>query len=93
MCGFEVGEAQPRSLANAFLEPVNLKSRDGNPMELSVKAIADYIGHMEAMYGPMNEKRFVSLLPIYKWPREEESPIPLPDAIKSSLEAIFGDNT
>ncbi|MFY9390873.1 MAG: type I-E CRISPR-associated protein Cas7/Cse4/CasC [Limnochordia bacterium] len=90
---FEVGEAQPRSLANAFLEPVNLKSRDGNPMELSVKAIADYIGHMEAMYGSTNEKRFVSLLPIYKWPREEESPIPLPDAIKSSLEAIFGDNT
>jgi hypothetical protein len=48
---------------------------------------------MEAMYGSTNEKRFVSLLPIYKWPREEESPIPLPDAIKSSLEAIFGDNT
>lgn len=88
----EIGENQPRSLANAFLEPISLKYRNNNPMEISVKAMADYIAAMEAMYGPMNEKRFVSIVPIYEWPRGEERPMPLPNAIRFSLDVIFGES-
>ncbi|HHY09551.1 MAG TPA: type I-E CRISPR-associated protein Cas7/Cse4/CasC, partial [Firmicutes bacterium] len=85
----EVGDKQPRSLANAFLHPVN-GSQAASPMGLSVSALADYIAGMDQMYGA-GEKRFVSLLPIHEWPRTEEAVIPLGTAIEESLKEIFGE--
>lgn len=84
----EVGESQPRSLANAFLNPVRLGVPNTHPMAQSVKAMAEYMTSLENMYGDTGETRFVATL--HLWPRENESPQPLQSAIDQSLNAIFG---
>jgi CRISPR system Cascade subunit CasC len=87
----EVSKKQPRSLANAFLEPINNRKDNLNPMSLSVKAIAEYMGALDDMYGKDEQKRFVSIAPIHKWPREDEAVLPLEVIIDQSLEAILGE--
>lgn len=46
----EMGERQPRTLANAFAEPVPLGK--GNLLTDSLKRIEDYVESIDSMYGP-----------------------------------------
>lgn len=89
----EVGDKQPRSLANAFLRPINDRQKGAHPMGLSIEAMAAYMGALDEMYGDDGEKRFVSVAPIHDWPRESEVAIPLHTAIDESLEAVFGERS
>lgn len=86
----EVGEEQPRSLANAFLNPINNRQSATQPMKLSIDALARYMNDIDEMYGT-SEKRFVST--IHAWPQADDTVVPLPRAIDESLEAIFGDKS
>ncbi|RKQ84262.1 type I-E CRISPR-associated protein Cas7/Cse4/CasC [Brockia lithotrophica] len=83
----EAGEALPRSLANAFLEPVSLNG-GGNVLAKSVGRVAEYLSQLEGMYGDTGEKRYVASL--HPWPREREQKTNLPTAIRGTLDAIFG---
>ncbi len=89
----EVGDKQPRSLANAFLQPINSHQNRLHPMGLSIKAMAQYMSALDEMYGDGGEKRFVSVAPVHGWPRESEAELPLQAAIDQSLSAIFGDGS
>ncbi|MGI6609732.1 MAG: type I-E CRISPR-associated protein Cas7/Cse4/CasC [Limnochordia bacterium] len=81
----EMGQAQPRSLANAFLGPVRLRA-NAHPMAESVQALASYLGALEDMYGDTGEQRYVSSL--HTWPREQETVVPLGEAIARSMTGI-----
>lgn len=83
----ESGEAQPRSLANSFLQPIRFR-RDSNPMAASVAAMARYLDSLDGMYGSDHLTRFVSSL--HAWPRDDDRTVPLSHAIEHSLNAIFG---
>lgn len=83
----EVGQAQPRSLANAFLDPVNLEACNGHPMEQSIAKIAEYLTALESMYGDTGEKRFASS--VYSWKRDEEQVVPLKNAVDGALKRLF----
>ncbi len=87
----EVGKKQPRSLANAFLYPVDGRQMGGHMMALSIEALATYMGALDEMYGCDEEKRFVSVAPIHRWPRDSELAITLRAAIDQSLSAVFGE--
>jgi len=87
----EVGDKQPRSLANAFLHPINSSQRGSHPMGLSIESLAQYMDALDKMYGSDEEKRFVSVVSIHNWPREREAVLPLQKAIDQSLDVIFGD--
>lgn len=84
----EVGDAQPRSLANAYLQPVRLGSQRSQPMAQSVDALAAYMGALEQMYGDMSERRFVAS--IHPWSRQGEQVSSLQEAIDRSLEVLLG---
>lgn len=86
----EIGANQPRSLANAFLNPVHIHRNGSHPMGLSIEAIADYISALDKMYGGDGEKRFVSVVPVHNWPRDNEEALPLQTAIDQSLKEIAG---
>ncbi len=81
----ETGQAQPRSLANAFLSPVRLSAKS-HPMADSVQALASYLGALEDMYGDMGERRYVSSL--HTWAREQETVMPLDEAITRAMTDI-----
>lgn len=83
----ETGLTQPRSFANAFLEPVSLNGRE-HPMGRSVQAMAAYMDALEGMYGKTGEQRHVA--GIHGWPRENEHTMPLQQAIDQALQDIFG---
>lgn len=87
----EVGDSQPRSLANAFLEPVRLGRNNGNPMAQSVTALAQYLDRLEGMYGSNGVDRYVSTL--HPWPRKGEASMPLQEAIMASLDQLFSDQS
>ncbi|MDA8192399.1 MAG: type I-E CRISPR-associated protein Cas7/Cse4/CasC [Thermaerobacter sp.] len=83
----EVGNAQPRSLANAYLRPIRPGTRGNDPMAQSVEALANHLNALENMYGYGMEQRWIaSMLP---WPRDEQ-PIPVQQAIDAALKAIGG---
>lgn len=84
----ESGTAQPRSLANAFLQPIRPGAHGRHPMEQSVEALGEYLTKLEAMYGTSDEKRAISTL--HQWPRPDETPQPLQTAIDSVLATVFG---
>jgi len=83
----EVGDDQPRSLANAYLEPVPLGARRGQPMVRSVDQLAAYLGALEQMYGDQGERRFVAS--IHSWPREGEQVGSLQQAIDAALDQVL----
>jgi CRISPR system Cascade subunit CasC len=83
----EIGQAQPRSLANAFLEPLDLDQSRAHPMEQSIGQIGEYLNALENMYGDTEEKRFVSS--VYSWTRDKEQVVPLKDAVEGALVALF----
>lgn len=82
----EVGRGQPRTLANAFLKPVKLGQRDQDAMAASVEAMATQLDALDRMYGPGDDQRWVASMP--PWPRPQETPIPLNEAIQSALGAL-----
>jgi len=53
----ETGEAQPRSLANAFLFPVS----SADAVSGSIKAMKTHLVELDRMYGKQEERRVVSL--------------------------------
>lgn len=81
----EVGQDLPRSLANAFLQPVKLTSQT-HPMAASVEAAASYLRKLEAMYGKGQEKRFVASC--HPW--ADPAPLPFQEAVENALQAVFG---
>jgi CRISPR system Cascade subunit CasC len=81
----ETGQAQPRSLANAFLSPVRPNAKS-HPMADSAQALASYLGALEKMYGDTGERRYVSTL--HTWPREQEAVVPLDEAITQAMTDI-----
>ena len=83
----EAGEGQPRSLANAYLQPVKPKEGD-HPLAQSVQAAADYLTGMESMYGPRDGRGWVSTQ--HPWSREAEPVLPFREAVKAALDHIFG---
>jgi CRISPR system Cascade subunit CasC len=52
----ETGEAQPRTLANAFLKALRL---DRDPLQQAVDALGEHLQSLDGMYG-CNETRFVA---------------------------------
>lgn len=82
----EVGTAQPRSLANAFLQPVRLNAEQ-NALARSIEAMGAHLSALEGMYGAGEEHRSVSSL--HPWPRPSERPQPLEQTISSALDAVF----
>lgn len=84
----EVGDTQPRSLANAFLKPVELGKKE-HPMAASIVAMARYLDALEAMYGDTGETRFVAT--IHQWPRKVDTVVSLNDLIRGGLDLVFGD--
>ncbi|NLM55267.1 MAG: type I-E CRISPR-associated protein Cas7/Cse4/CasC [Firmicutes bacterium] len=87
----EVGAAQPRSLANAFLKPVSVKDNHATIMNLSISALGNYISALESMYGKDDTQRFVAITPHNSWPRTEERVVSLQEAVDSSLRLSLGD--
>lgn len=83
----ETGTAQPRSFANAFLQPVRF-SGNGHPMVQSARRIADYIDALDAMYGRTADTRFVSTC--HEWFRNGDIRLPLQEAIDRALTEICG---
>ncbi len=89
----EVGDKQPRSLANAYLKPIDNRQKGFNPMGLSIEAMAEYMDALDKMYGSDGEKRFVTLVPIHHWSKESEVTASLEEAIDQSLDAVFGERS
>lgn len=83
----EAGESQPRSLANAFLQPVRLDG-EGHPVDRSLQALVSHLDELEAMYGDTGERRVVAST--RPWPREDTPVQPLESAIASVLDHVFG---
>ncbi len=83
----EAGEGQPRSLANAYLQPVRPTERE-HPLAQSAQAAADYLTGMESMYGPRDGWAWVSTQ--HSWSREGEPVLPFREAVKAALDHIFG---
>ncbi len=54
----EAGDAQPRTLANAFHEAVPL---NGGVAANSYDALASYVRETDAMYGPLTERRLAAI--------------------------------
>lgn len=53
----EAGDAQPRTLANAFQNPVD----KDDVLTRSYEALGSYIGDIDAMYGRRNERRLAGM--------------------------------
>ena len=56
----ESGDEQPRSLANAFLEPV---SSNGNLLDESCRSLAKHLAAYDEMYGRSTERRLAAMHP------------------------------
>lgn len=82
----ETGRSQPRSLANAFLSPVELGK--GDPLETSMEAMARYVDELTGMYGETSDRRWVSAT--RSWSRSDDPQVPLAAAVDAALSSIFG---
>lgn len=58
----ESGTAQPRTLANAFQDPVPKNTNDGVLAE-SYDALAEYVEDMDGMYGAQTDRRLAAMGP------------------------------
>jgi len=83
----EVGEGQPRSLANAFLSPVRGRP-DRSLIQASVDAMAGYLQRLDEMYGRDDTRRWLAT--IHDWPASAPSPASLPGVLDEAVESIFG---
>ena len=58
----ETGSRQPRTLANAFRNPVPLDRRGGT-LEAAVKAMGQHLTWFDEAYGTMEQRRFLAVEP------------------------------
>lgn len=82
----ETGNAQPRTLANAYLEALKTK---GNLEQQSVDALARHLAAIDAMYG-CEEKRFVAASVDSTASLGEIPRAPLKASIAAALDSLFG---
>lgn len=61
MALLEVGNAQPRTLANSFLDPVRGR---GDLVKRAYGELAGHLGELDRMYGPVTERRVAALGPV-----------------------------
>jgi CRISPR system Cascade subunit CasC len=54
----ELGSTQPRTLANAFQEPVSLR---GNLMQETLRALTNHVTSIDAAYGRKTERHLISV--------------------------------
>jgi CRISPR system Cascade subunit CasC len=81
----EAGDRQPRTLANAFLEPVELAVPD--LFGRTVTALADYVEAMDAMYGPGEERWLACRLQDVAVPAATNVNLPeLADALEQAIQ-------
>lgn len=64
----ELGERQPRTLANAFLNPVELGP---GLFDRSLDALAEYVGQLDGMYGASEKRWLACRLPEFQVPNAE----------------------
>jgi CRISPR system Cascade subunit CasC len=58
----EKGSRQPRTLANAFRDPVPLDRRGGT-LEAAVKVMGQHLSRLDEAYGAMEQRRFLAVEP------------------------------
>lgn len=78
----EAGTAQPRSLANAFLEAVPAK---GDVRQQAAERMLAYLQRLDAMYGPSTQRHLATTLPL---PSPVE-PRPLDTTLHAALDALW----
>ncbi|MEK0082419.1 type I-E CRISPR-associated protein Cas7/Cse4/CasC [Benzoatithermus flavus] len=71
----ELGDRQPRSLANAFRDPVPLDRR-GDTLPKALRQLAAHLAKLDAAYGVEEERRFLSVEDT-ELPRAERSSLDL----------------
>lgn len=59
----EIGRAQPRTLANAFLAPVRIDTRTPDLIANTFAAIKDHVTELDAMYGAETRRSLAALGP------------------------------
>lgn len=67
----EFGERQPRTLANAFLKPVDLSQPD--ILKTSISALSSYLQNFDRMYGLEEKRRVVAMVDTEGFPAEPVS--------------------
>ena len=81
----ETGAAQPRTLANAYLQALKPKN---NPLQQAVDALGQHLGALDAMYG-RDEQRFVAstqdTASLKDIPRA-----PMKNSVQAALDGLFG---
>lgn len=80
----ETGDAQPRSLANAFLRPVK-----GNPLDAEAATIlSHHLGEIDAMYGADGKRRLATRFAGLEVPQAERATFPkLVGTLEAELQA------
>ena len=81
----ECAAAQPRSLANAYLQALKPK---GNLLQQAVEALGQHLCALDEMYG-RDERRFVASTQDTA-SCQDVSRAPLKDCVKSALDVLFG---
>lgn len=83
----EVGQEQPRSLANAYLDAISTKQ--GDVRQIAVARLAEYLGDLDKMYGaPTQGYRGVSSV-FDRLPAPLPGPKTVPDNIEAALVALW----
>lgn len=57
----EAGDAQPRTLANAFLEPVGTSAKKPDLLGASYEALARHVGELDEAYGVDGARRYMAV--------------------------------
>lgn len=60
----EAGNAQPRTLGNAFLRPVAVSAAQPDLVENAYRALAKHASELDAMYGPLFARRLAAIGPV-----------------------------
>jgi CRISPR system Cascade subunit CasC len=84
----ETGKAQPRTLANAFLDAVPWKGASRDLRLLATERLASYLQSLDAMYGKPSDYRGLSAA-LDTVPAALPKKTALPDNIESALTAIW----
>jgi len=82
----EVGETQPRSLANAYLDHLRPK---GDLMQQAVNALGSYLGQLDGMYGVEGSRYIASTRDTEAVPGAEKAA--LKDTVNRTLDGVFGE--
>lgn len=81
----EIGNGQPRTLANAYLKALKL---NGDPMQQAVDALGRHLSAIDGMYGK-NEQRFISSTQDIGELKDAPA-APLKDSVSKAMDNLFG---